>query len=407
MSDITDHEKLQQQTQQVAKVIQQHQPPLTALHDAEQQFHELLDSISEISIQGYNEDREVTFWNTASEKIYKYSRDEAMGKKLENLIIPEAMRNTVIELHHRWLHYGEPIPAGELILVNKYGEDVPVYSSHSMILTPVGQEMFCIDIDLAPLRKAEAEKLKALSMAEEARKMALVGEVAGKMAHDFNNVLNIIMGNAELALSSLPDANSAETFRLICEQTLRGRSLTKNLMTFSKDNEPQERYFPLNDKAGLVVTLLKKDLGEIRILQDYASDLPDVLADPGMIENALVNLVQNAIHAVSLDKQPTISIRTFTANNQICLQIEDNGCGIPKDCIDKIFNPSFSLKGDRDNAGLYRHGIEGSGYGMANIKRCIERHQGSISVHSVQREGTTITIQFPIINKTQAELDAT
>ena len=170
-------------------------------------------------------------------------------------------------------------------------------------------------------------------------------------------------------------------------------------MTFSKDNEPQERYFPLNDKAGLVVNLLKKDLGEIRILQDYASDLPDLLADPGMIENALVNLVQNAIHAVSLDKQPTIHIRTFTKNNQICLQIEDNGCGIPPDCINKIFNPSFSLKGDRDKTHLYRHGIEGSGYGMANIKRCIERHQGSISVHSVLREGTTITIQFRSLTK--------
>lgn len=112
-----------------------------------------------IPIQAYNEDRSVTFWNKASEKVYGYKQNEALGKKLEELIIPEKMQERVIIDHYNWIHKGVEIPSSTLTLKNKEGEDVEVYSSHVMIDNPNGfKEMFCIDLDISNLKKTK-EKL--------------------------------------------------------------------------------------------------------------------------------------------------------------------------------------------------------------------------------------------------------
>jgi diguanylate cyclase (GGDEF)-like protein/PAS domain S-box-containing protein len=128
------------------------------LRASEQRFRTLLEDIPNISVQGYNEKRQVIFWNTASEKLYGYSRAEAIGRPLEALIIPEPMRDVVVDLHTQWINEGAPIPAGELELLHKNGSAVPVYSSHTLIRNSLDEaEMYCIDVDLGDLRKAQNE----------------------------------------------------------------------------------------------------------------------------------------------------------------------------------------------------------------------------------------------------------
>ena len=92
-------------------------------------------------------------------------------------------------------------------------------------------------------------------------------------------------------------------------------------------HEPKQEYSQIKDKIDLVLSLLKKDLEGIRIIRDDP-EVPDILADPGMTEHALVNLVQNAIHATSMSEHPYIFFRTYSTEHIICLEIEDNGCGI-------------------------------------------------------------------------------
>jgi len=131
-----------------------------ALEDDEKRFRELIEEVSEISIQGYNENRQVTFWNLASQKLYGYTEKEALGNTLEDLIIPESMGEAVVEFHRQWVENGVKIPAGELMLRHKTGKDVPVFSSHVMLDTRAGKEMFCIDVDLTPIKESEKEKEK-------------------------------------------------------------------------------------------------------------------------------------------------------------------------------------------------------------------------------------------------------
>ncbi|OGR21200.1 MAG: hypothetical protein A3J85_04205 [Desulfobacula sp. RIFOXYA12_FULL_46_16] len=253
--------------------------------------------------------------------------------------------------------------------------------------------------DITELRKVQAEKIEALTAAAEAQKFALVGQIAGKMAHDFNNILGVIMGNSELALMDCPHEKTKKTLELILEQTLRGKSLTQNLVAFAKDHEPKQEFFNLDEKIELVIGLLKKDLEGIPVTREYSPDLPELLADPGMIEHAVVNLIQNSIHAVSLVRQPEIIIRTHHQKGRIVMEIEDNGCGIPEEFLGEIFEPSFTLKGSRDKKGFYKSGIKGTGYGMSNVKKYVSQHKGAISVHSKLQKGTKVTITLPVMKK--------
>ncbi len=253
--------------------------------------------------------------------------------------------------------------------------------------------------DITDRKRAEDEKIKAQKVAGEQKKLALVGQVAGKMAHDFNNILGIIMGNTELSLLDCKDTQTRETLELIFEQTLRGKNLTKNLVAFAKSNEPKQEFFKINEKVDLVLKLMKKDLEGIALLKDDDSNVPDLLADPGMIEHALVNLLQNSIHALSLAEHPQIIVRTYCVDMNICIEIEDNGCGIPNTCLKEIYEPSFTLKGSKDLTSSYKTGIKGTGYGMANVKKYIEQHRGTIAVNSEFGSGTKITIGLPVIKK--------
>ena len=121
-------------------------------------IHQLFDAVEAISVQGYDEDRRVVYWNVGSELLYGYTEAEALGKKLEELIIPEHMCDVLVRSHRKWLDEGVEIPASEIILRNKDGQDVSVFSSHVLFADENNKkEMYCIDIDLADVRQAQAQ----------------------------------------------------------------------------------------------------------------------------------------------------------------------------------------------------------------------------------------------------------
>ncbi|MBM0742815.1 PAS domain S-box protein [Phormidium sp. CLA17] len=137
--------------------ITQRKQAQTALEESEQRFRNLFESIPKIAVQGYNRHRQVIYWNDASEKLYGYSKTEALGQQLEDLIIPPEMRQALIAEVERCITEKQPIPAGELSLMHQDGSRVTVYSSHTMLVNPSGEmEMYCVDIDLSDRKRAEA-----------------------------------------------------------------------------------------------------------------------------------------------------------------------------------------------------------------------------------------------------------
>ncbi len=134
----------------ITKRVHTHQTDLAN----EQRFRNIFETTRNIAVQGYNRFHEVIFWNKASEDLYGFSATEAMGKKLEDLIIPKFMREMVYQGIENWHEKDEAIPSGELALIGKNGKEVWVYSNHVLIDTPDHKEMYCLDIDLGPQRQA-------------------------------------------------------------------------------------------------------------------------------------------------------------------------------------------------------------------------------------------------------------
>ena len=120
--------------------------------------HQLFDAIDAISVQGYDKERRVIYWNMGSERLYGYTKEEALGRKLEELIIPGDMRGELISSHREWVEKGVEIPASEIVLRSKNGQDVNVFSNHLMFHNERNEcEMYCVDIDLGDVKKAQAQ----------------------------------------------------------------------------------------------------------------------------------------------------------------------------------------------------------------------------------------------------------
>jgi diguanylate cyclase (GGDEF)-like protein/PAS domain S-box-containing protein len=165
-----------------------------ALTASEHRFKTIFEDLPAISVQGYDKDRRVIYWNRASETVYGYTREQALGRQLEELIIPEPMRETVIGFVDTWTQGGPAIPSAELTLQGADGSPVEVYSSHVMLKGSGGEpEMYCIDINIAERKKAE------LSLrASEAFLRTIIDEIPDPlMLKDRNG--DFLLGNQALA----------------------------------------------------------------------------------------------------------------------------------------------------------------------------------------------------------------
>ncbi|MEO1400785.1 MAG: PAS domain S-box protein [Cyanobacteria bacterium J06635_1] len=234
----------------------------TALAANEQRFRQLFESSPQISVQGYDQHRRVIYWNQASEELYGYTKAEALGQPLEDLIIPPEMRAQVIEDIYTWLTKGQPIPACELSLMHKDGSRVEVFSSHIMLTNSAGElEMYCVDIDLGERKQVEA----ALRQSELTNRTIVetIPDLLIKM--NLEKRYSQILGDNGVAISYPAPASEAHTVlppelakqRLYyANQALETGSLQhyEQVFNFEGDQRYEEvRIAPLNAQEVLVI----------------------------------------------------------------------------------------------------------------------------------------------------------
>lgn len=367
-----------------------------ALRESEEKYRQIYENILDVyyetSLEGI-----ILEVSPSVEKFSQYKQKELIGKSVYDIYPTPGDRDRIFDL----IMAQGLVKDYETTFIDKDNTPFTCSLNIELIRDPLGNPLKIVGIlrDITDRKKAEEEKIKAHKIAAEHEKLALVGQVAGKLAHDFNNVLGIIMGNAQLSLLRCKETQTKKTLELIYQQTRRGKNLTKNLVAFARDQEPKQEFFKINEKLDLVINLLRKDLEGVELIKEDKPGIPDLLADPGMIEHALVNLIQNAIHATSRVKNPKIIIRTYALGETICFEIEDNGCGISSEHLPSIYEPSFTLKGSRDLTDSYESSIKGTGYGMANVKKYVVQHRGTIQVESKFNSGTKFTICLPIVQK--------
>ena len=233
--------------------------------------------------------------------------------------------------------------------------------------------------------------------------MECVGQLAGGVAHDFNNILTVIQGHASLlGDESLTPAQHKAALE-ITQAADRAASLTRQLLAFSRRNVIQPRNLDLNDALCQMAKMLQRVIGEdIALDVRYASNLPPVYADPGMFEQVLLNLAVNArdampkggrldlsLRAVALDRIAASKLSDARPGTFVALTVADSGCGIPRENLEHLFEPFFTTK----DVG------RGTGLGLATVYGIVKQHNGWISVESEVGRGTKFDIYLPASEK--------
>ena len=235
----------------------------------------------------------------------------------------------------------------------------------------------------------------------QAQKMESIGQLAGGIAHDFGNMLTVINGYSNLLLDnpSLP-ASIAEPLRQIYVAGGRAAALTRQLLIFSRKSQPNRQPMDLNDSITESATMLRRMIGEnIRLELDLARPLPPVLADSGMLEQVVMNLVVNARAAMPKGGSLVISTGSgeisaddAAANPEarpgphVWLGVRDTGPGIPADILPRIFEPFFTTKPEG----------QGTGLGLATAFGIAKQHEGWVEVESEVGIGTFFRVFLPL-----------
>jgi two-component system cell cycle sensor histidine kinase/response regulator CckA len=374
-----------------------------AQRESEASFRIMMDSVPGIAIQGYGADGVVVYWNKASEVLYGYTRDEAVGRRLGDLIVPDGLKPgfyDVLDLAAGVKASGEFLPAGELLLSHKDGHLVPVYSIHTAVcIEGKAPVFFCADLDLSERKRAEEERLHLEERLRQAQKMEAVGQLAGGVAHDFNNILTAMLMSVSLLQRRRDlDAKVRESLRELEHECDRATDLTRQLLVFGRRSVAQFQRVDLNDLLGEFQKLLDRLLGE-HIILEFAGGLglPCVEADPGMLQQVVVNLAVNARDAMPAGGR--LRLRTTAAEfagqaqthpgvqpgRFVCLSVSDTGFGMDEATLERIFEPFFTTK----EVG------KGTGLGLATVHGIVEQHHGWVEVESVVGRGSTFRVFLP------------
>jgi len=247
----------------------------------------------------------------------------------------------------------------------------------------------------------ETERAKAEDALRQAHKMEAVGQLASGVAHDFNNVLQIISSNLQLMELDGMVGLSASRVASAIAAVERGSKLSSQLLAFARRQPLQPVATHLGRLIADMDSLLLRALGDrIEVEIQQPAGLWNVEVDRNQLENAILNMVINARDAMSGVGQLTIGLANTTldgtAGDQVCLSITDTGCGMPPEVVQKIFDPFYTTKGPG----------QGTGLGMSMVYGFVKQSGGEIRIQSLPGLGTTIQIHLPRSHRDVADVHA-
>ncbi len=267
-------------------------------------------------------------------------------------------------------------------------------------------------VDITDLREAEAHQQNIEAQLQQAQKMESVGRLAGGVAHDFNNVLAVILGISEISLGNIEPSDPLRAdFQEIHQAATRAAALTRQLLAFARKQTIDPRVIDLNETVGGMVKMLSRLVGEdVELVWKPAYQLWPVKVDPAQVDQILANLTVNARDAIQEGDEGNGRISLQTANIEVdqafcdhnaglrpgqyvVLSVSDNGVGMANATVARAFEPFFTTKATGTGTGL----------GLATVYGIVKQNAGSVYIYSVVGEGTTIRIYLPRLVGAEAE----
>lgn len=365
-----------------------------AMRLAEEKFRSLLESAPD-PLVAVNQDGRIVVVNAQAEKTFGYKREELLGQPMDILVV-ERLREKCLEYRTKFLKGPNRPPAGatlELFGLRKDGAEFPVEINLSLLETEEGLWGSAAIRDLTERRKLE-------SQFRQAQKMESIGTLSGGIAHDFNNLLTVILSYSNSMVEDLAgDSKHQRAAEQIQQAAERGAALTRQMLAFSRQQVFQVRVLNLNDIIRNLLKMLQRIIGEhIEITTALADDLKPIKADPGQLEQVLMNLSVNARDAMPKGGRLTLETRNAVLDEefvrghvgsspgpQVLLTVSDTGTGMDPAIVSRIFEPFFTTKGPG----------QGTGLGLAMVYGVVKQSGGSIWVSSKMGVGTTFNIYLP------------
>jgi signal transduction histidine kinase/CheY-like chemotaxis protein len=260
--------------------------------------------------------------------------------------------------------------------------------------------MWGTQTDITERRKAEAEREKLVIQLQQAQKMESVGRLAGGVAHDFNNMLGVILGYTDLSLAKMEaDHPLARNLVQIRKAAERSANLTRQLLAFARKQTVAPRILDINAVVAGMMGMLERLIGEnIELVWTPGDGVWPVLIDPSQVDQILANLCVNSRDAIADKGRITIETRNIVidaayalvnseakAGEYICLSVGDNGCGMDKETQGHLFEPFFTTKAPG----------KGTGLGLATLYGIVRQNNGFINVSSWLGQGTVVKVYLP------------
>jgi len=286
--------------------------------------------------------------------------------------------------------------------IDHQGKSRPIEINATVMRELESEQIFSICRDISERRRAEEEKDRLESQLLQAQKLESVGRLAGGVAHDFNNMLNVIMGYAELIIYRLPEGDPlSKNAKEIQKAAIRSRDLTRQLLAFSRKQIIAPRPVDLNYLVKDTQNTLARLIGEDIDLQFHPDEaLWTISFDPSQFDQILINLAVNARDAMPDGGKLTIETANVRLDDAYCrdhpgflpgdyvqLMVSDNGIGMDRETLSHVFEPFFTTK-EVD---------KGTGLGLATVYGIIKQNNGFINIYSEPGQGTTFNIYFPRI----------
>ena len=269
----------------------------------------------------------------------------------------------------------------------------------------------CSLIDITERESAQLEQEKLQAQLNQSQKMESVGRLAGGVAHDFNNMLSVILGYSELALDEVNLSDSLhKDLRAIYDAAKRSADITRQLLAFARKQTVAPKVLDINETIDGMLKMLRRLIGEdIDLAWLLGTRLEPVQIDPSQIDQLLANLCVNARDAITGVGKVTIETGMVDIDEAYCadhagfipgefmlLSVSDDGCGMGHDIVDKIFEPFFTTK----EVG------QGTGLGLSTVYGIVKQNNGFINVYSEPGHGTTFRIYLPLYKGEVEEISA-
>jgi PAS domain S-box-containing protein len=336
---------------------------------------------SPVATQAFALDRTVTIWNPASERLFGWTAEEVIGRKLPREMTPDDERASSMARIERTLG-GATVEGDRVRRLTKSGETrwIDIYAAplQDRAGRPIGVVGQLIDV---------TDRVELEAQLLEAQKMAVVGLLASGLAHDFNNTLAVASGFATLIEETSTDSEIQADARAILDVVERARGVLRQLLSFARPAENSSRPVDVRLVVEGLLPLLRQLIGpEIRIDTELADEPMIARLDAGQLDQALINLAVNARDAMPRGGRLTIAVTPVgRRGSSIEIAVRDSGSGIPPEIQARMFEPLFTTKEPGD----------GSGLGLSMVRGFAAAAGGDVAVESTLGRGSTFSIRLP------------